>query len=485
MNARSLGLLLFGALVTAAAATDALAGRDQPSRRQHSSASERVNNTEVDPETRRCVEAAVSALNYAAANGFFYNLTLPQPNWRVGFARDDSLDEAFFKQAAAYLKACPRLKVDVIADPGKLAQLLQGVLNDPTLGLAKLTGDTNEAFRIATSQKESAPTGPPNQPSPAPSTAQPSPLSPVTPSAQDIQPSASGGLPQVELAARQMKEIKTGFETLNGSVSRLLHPPDPPQPSTLSFLLPLALGGFALFVGTLGFLGMRQLRSTMPEPQLVKNLRDEILRSRKRGSESETLASETQRELSRIDAALRALRSEIGSLRSAPAPEQERLPRSPVSQPAPRVSEPMPPPPNSGPRSMRTPSDDEWCAAYNDALRKQNLDDFRSRHGGVWTRIQDRTTRPASLVPVDHPPERGILDGFLYVPNGHSRRGWVFPGPNYYAARSAISTGQLRLEAFSGIFESQTGEVYALRQPATAVEGRTGITIENPGLIEL
>jgi hypothetical protein len=43
----------------------------------------------------------------------------------------------------------------------------------------------------------------------------------------------------------------------------------------------------------------------------------------------------------------------------------------------------------------------------------------------------------------------------------------------------------MMLEAFGGIFEAQPGEVYALRQPATAVEGRAGLTIENPGLIVL
>jgi hypothetical protein len=291
----------------------------------------------------------------------------------------------------------------------------------------------------------------------------------------------------------QLKEIETrldtlngSFDSLNGSVSSLLKRSPPSQPIIFPSLLQLALVGVAFVASTLAFMGTRRLSSTMPEPQLLKNLRDEILRSRQRGQEAETLAGATQRELSRIDATLRALRSEIGSLRPGPAPEQERLPRPPVPQPAPKVSDPVPlVPPNSSPRGTRTPNDDEWCAAYNDALRKQNLDGFASQFGGVWTRIQDRTAHPARLVLVDHPPERGILDGFLYVPNGRTRRGWVFPGPNYYAARSAISTGQLRLEAFNGIFESRPGEDYMLRRPATAIEERTDITVDKPGLIEL
>jgi hypothetical protein len=512
MNARNLGLL-FGALVTAAASTCALAGKDRPVSGPHPSPGGRVNSIEGDLETRSCAEAAVSTLNLAAAYGFHYELILPPPNWRV-FAPDDFLDGAFLKQAAEYLKGCPRLPRDVLADPGELVQLLQGLLNDSKLGFEKrLTADRTKVFRMATPQEESGSPGVPSPPSTGSPTGQPNPAPPATgqPSAapaaaspgqsmlappitapgqpMPAPPAAFIGQPQQDLAGRlidQMKQIDTRLESLNGSVSSLLKRPPPSQQSNLPSLLQLVLVGFVFVASTLAFMGTRRLSNTMPEPQLLKNLRDEILRSRQRASEADTLAGETQHALSRIDAALRALRSEIGSLRRAPAPEQESLARPLVPQPAAKASEPLPlTPPAPGPRGRQTPSDDEWCAAYNDALSKQNLDGFRSRHGGVWTRIQDRTTRPASLVPVDHPPERGILDGFLYVPNGHSRRGWVFPGPNFYAARSAISTGQMMLEAFGGIFEAQPGEVYALRQPAIAVEGRTGLTIENPGLILL
>ena len=86
---------------------------------------------------------------------------------------------------------------------------------------------------------------------------------------------------------------------------------------------------------------------------------------------------------------------------------------------------------------------------------------------------------------IDHPPERGVLDGFLYVPSGRDRTGWVFPGPNYYAARSAISGGQLRLEAFNGIFEAKKGSTYALRRPAKARGEPSSIAIDEPGVIEL
>jgi hypothetical protein len=445
-----------------------------------------------------CSKAAASTLNFAEQHGVMYAMWQQPPTWRVAEFPSSAVDNVR-KHAMESLKGCPSLAATAqLSDP---VRLLEGLMNNSQLSLKP---KVHVEFQIAKTPEESGPpeqptaappAAPPEQPTAAPPAAppeQPAAVPPAAPPAQatPAPPAGVTGQPQRDLATRltgQVKEIETRLDTLDASVAALLnvlnqrHPP-----AILLPYLQLVLVGLAFVGSTLAFVGMRRLNRTMPEPQLLENLRDEILRSRQRDSQAETLASETQRELSRIDAALRALRSEIGSLRSAPAPEQERLPRPPMPQPAPRTSEPMPPaPPNPGPRGMPTPSDDEWCAAYNDALRKQNLDDFRSRHGGVWTRIQDRTTRPASLIPVDYPPERGILDGFLYVPNGRSRRGWVFPGPNYYAARSAISTGQLRLEAFSGIFESQTGEVYALRQPATAIEGRTGITIENPGLIEL
>jgi hypothetical protein len=459
----------------------------------------KANNSEERAVILSCAKATVSTLNFAAEHGFRYILTLKSPpsnwNWHVEPPQTDLPDDVV-KKITEYLKGCRFVPPDEAFQQGGIpVSLLEGLMNDLRLGIQpKLAGAGNKTFQIANTTEESGQSG---QQGPSPLTAPagqsnaalalapavlPNPAAPIGPSGL---PSAVGPSNLMEQLEQDLRQIQTRLDKLD-SVLSSLNQSSPSHPNTLPSLLQLALVGLTVVASTLALAGVRRLGSAMPEPQLLKNLRDEILRSRQRGSEAEALAGETQRELSRIDAALRALRSEIGSLRSAPSPEQERPPRPPVPQPAPKAGEPMPrAPANSGQRVIRTPSDDEWCAAYNDALGKQNLDGFRSRHGGVWTRIQDRTTRPATLIPVDHPPERGILDGFLYVPNGHSSRGWVFPGPNFYAARSAISSGQMMLEAFGGIFEAQPGEVYALRQPAMAVEGRAGLTIENPGLIVL
>jgi hypothetical protein len=523
---------LFAALGIAAILTGASNGKDPPVKHPHPVPGAKVNTAEGDLEIRSCAEAAVSAANLLAANGFRFQVELPQRTWEAGLAGDRP-DELVFKEAAGNLKGCPWMGY-VSTDPRDVVELLVALLNDSRLGLVnRLNGDGSKVFKVAAPQEESgspvqpslappptspvqanpAPLGPsPGQPGPAPPTASPVQANPAPPGASPGQlspapPGASSGQPspapptpspgqpspapvtaivgqqQQDLTARltgQMKQIESRLDTLNGSVSSALN---------RGMLLPylqLVLVGLAFVTSTFAFTGTRRLNRKMPEPQLLNRLRDDLARSRQRGSQAEALASETQNELNRISTILRALRSEIGSLRSAPEPEQERRARLPMTESAPRSMEPvLSTPPDPARSARQTLSDDEWCSAYNDALKNQDLDGLASRNNGVWTRIQDRSTWPARLVRSDHPPERGLLDGFLYIPNGRSGRGWVFPGPNYYADRSAISSGQLRLEAFSGIFEARPGESYVLRRPATAVEGGTGIAIEKPGLIEL
>jgi hypothetical protein len=496
MNARNWLFCAGGAVMAIALMSGSAVGQQRSTKGSQSSPGMRANNSDERAVILSCAKATVSALNFAAEHGFRYVLTLPSPpsnrNWHVESPQTDFPDDVVIKQIT---EGCRFFLTDEAFQQG-VTSLLDGLINDSKLGIQpKLTGAGNKTFQIASTTEESSQSGqagpsplttPAGQSNTAPAVAPAMLPNPATPVGLFGQQSAAAPSNLTGQLQQELRQVQTRLDKLNDSVLSSLNQPSPSHPNTLPSILQLALVGLTVVASTVALAGVRRLGSTMPEPQLLKNLRDEILRSRQRGSEAEALAGETQRELSRIDAALRALRSEIGSLRSAPAPEQERLPRPSVPQPAPKASEPMPPAPaNSGSRVIRAPSNNEWCAAYNDALGKQNLDGFRSRFGGIWARIQDRTTRPATLVPVDHPPERGILDGFLYVPNGHSSHGWVFPGPNFYAARSAISTGQMMLEAFGGIFEAQPGEVYALRQPAIAVEGRTGLRIENPGLIVL
>jgi len=506
-NAHKLGRL-FAALGIAAILTGASTDKDPPVKHPHPAPGAKVNAAEGDLEIRSCAEAAVSASNLLAAHGFRYEVFLPHPNWGI-IPPPDFSDESVLKQAWRSLKGCPLL---VPTEPSDLFGSLLGLLNDPKFGLVnRLNGDGSKVFKIAAPQEESgspvqpslapppaspvqanpAPLGPSaEQPSPAPPTTSPAPANPAPPGTSPSQPSpappiASPGQPspapltalvgqqQQDLLARltgQTIQIENRLNTLNASVSTALN---------RGMLLPylqLVLVGLAFVTSAFAFRGTRLLSRKMPGPQLLNSLREDLARSRQRGSQAEALASGTQDELNRINTSLRALRSEIGSLRLAPEPEQERPPRPAMSGSAPRVIEPVSPTsPAPAQPSRQTLSDDEWCSAYNDALKNQDLDGFASRHNGVWTRIQDRSTWPARLVRSDHPPERGLLDGFLYIPNGRSGRGWVFPGPNYYADRSAISSGQLRLEAFSGIFEARPGESYVLRQPATAVEGRNAI----------
>jgi hypothetical protein len=430
--------------------------------------------TEARPELGQCAAAVVSALNFAAERGFRFELV--QSTWRVTQTNGKAPVDDIAKQISGSLKSCPALQAELGAQARDPKRYFESLLRS-----VKLSVQLNPAGEI---QYDSAP-----------STGQPvgNPAASVVNT--DVGDRATAQAPALEKRIdsleknigdllAQLTNIASSLNLLHDDLSSLPNPP-PSSASFLQFLMTC----LSFAASTVTLIAISRVARVRTE-QATRGLESNVVKGAQQSQEGDPKAlaavQAVQYQLQRVESVLAALRSEVRQLRpiDLQADPSERIVQ-PQVRATPSIQREYQAPLSTGTGNRRPNTGEEWSVAYNEALTSQGLEKFAVYYGGAWTQILDRSAWPAQLIRVDRPPQRGILDGFLYIRDRDSRGGWVFPGPNFYTARSAISTGQLRLEAFNGIFEARPGDTYALRRPAKAVETRTEISIEQPGTVEL
>jgi hypothetical protein len=434
--------------------------------------------SEVSPDLNQCA-AAAAVLNFAADHGFRFDLS--GQAWRVTQTAQHPSTEEILKQSNSLPRSCLNLQPEASTQARDVKRYLETLLKGHRFELQGPNG-------VIVNSTAPNPQQSTNNSGPAWSSGGGTEVGKTDADVSGRTPAPTTAIDKLlSEFDTQLNDFRTSNVILENDIRYLHSEVARMNDSDLSFtsLLEVLFVGLSLIASTVTFIAVSRLSRTRLERSTL-NLDPQAARRAQLSREQPAETQSVQNLLQRVETRLVALQSEVRQLRSSPVPvPAPEGPAQPQVMAIPPVRREYQTPGSAHAASRQPNSGEEWSTAYNEALTKDGLEKFAARHGGTWAQILDRSAWPAQLVRVDRPPERGMLDGFLYVSERDSRRGWIFPGPNFYTARSAISTGQLRLEAFNGIFEARPGDAYALRRPARAVETRSEISIEHPGVIEL
>jgi hypothetical protein len=171
------------------------------------------------------------------------------------------------------------------------------------------------------------------------------------------------------------------------------------------------------------------------------------------------------------------------------ATEQSTTGASSDVAPAPHVRAPLEPAPANRDlrwvETRRTPNSEVVVQDYNEALYRDGIMSFISEHGASWAAFSQGSGWPAYLRLVDQPPSADRLDGFLLIRALQDDEVQVFPGPNFYVNRAAITGSHSMVGVFCGIFEAQAGSDFRLRRPATGRLRGNEIEVHKIGLLDV